>query len=312
MNKRSLFLLSFLALSMVCKAQKMVSVNSPDNNIVLNFQNNERGQIFYKISYKGKEIVKPSVMGFRLKEPATDLLNFDITSIDTSFVDESWDPLWGETKHIINKFRGLAIGLLSKSEKKIKLVIRFRAYNDGMAFRYEFPVQENLQHFIIADELTTFAMTGDHTAFWIPGDYDSNEYSYNHTAVSKINAAVGNASKEINVRTLFDSNAVQTPLMIKTPDGIYINIHEAALSNYPAMNLVINKSNLVFNAHLVPDAVGNKAYLQTPAKTPWRTILVSDKAATILSSKTILNCNEPSAIANTGFIQPQKFIGVWW
>jgi hypothetical protein len=187
-----------------------------------------------------------------------------------------------------------------------------RVFNDGAGFRYLFPRQAELNHFIVQDELTEFALTGDHKTFWIPGDYDTNEFMYNTSRLTEVDASSSAMSQEIYAKTFFDKNAVQTPLMMKTNDGLYINIHEAALVNYPAMNLVIDKDRLILRSHLVPDAVGNKAYLQAPAVTPWRTIIVSDKATEILASKMILNLNEPTKLTNTSWIRPQKMIGVWW
>jgi hypothetical protein len=213
---------------------------------------------------------------------------------------------------IRNQYNQVVLKLTDTSANKIRLDIIFRVFNDGIGFRYSFPKQNALNHFIVADELTQFAMNGDHKAFWIPGDYDTNEFMYNTSKLSEVDAGNGAMSQEIFAKTFFDKNAVQTPLMMKSSDGLYINIHEAALLNYPAMNLVIDKSNYTLKAHLVPDAVGNKAYLQTPAITPWRTIVVSDKATEILASKMILNLNDPSVIADPSWIKPQKFVGVWW
>jgi hypothetical protein len=202
--------------------------------------------------------------------------------------------------------------LKDHSNSGITITIIFRVFNNGVGFRYEFPKQDKLNHFVIADELTEFAMTGDHKTFWIPGDYDTNEFAYYTTKLSEIDATGGGKAQEIAAKTFFDKNAVQTPLMMKSAEGLYINIHEAALINYPAMDLVLDKSSNTFHSHLVPDAVGNKAYLQTPAVTPWRTIVVSDKATDILTSKLILNLNEPSKIKDLSWIKPQKFVGVWW
>ncbi|MEX0736118.1 MAG: glycoside hydrolase family 97 catalytic domain-containing protein, partial [Bacteroidota bacterium] len=185
-------------------------------------------------------------------------------------------------------------------------------FDDGVGFRYEFPRQDPLKYFVVSEELTEFALTGDHTAFWIPGDYDTNEYQYTTSPLSKIDATTGKAADEIYAKTAIGRNAVQTPLMMKTGDGLYINIHEAALVDYPAMNLIVNQQTFGLSTHLVPDAAGNKAYLQTPAKTPWRTIVVSDKAADVLTSKLILNLNEPSKISDVSWIKPQKYVGIWW
>lgn len=226
-------------------------------------------------------------------------------------VDETWEPVWGEVKTIRNNYKELSITLSQRATERI-MVIRFRLFNDGVGFRYEFPKQANLQHFIVKGEFTEFAMAGDHKTFWMPGDYDTNEYTYSTTKLSEVNPAVqGNDASEISTRSVI-INGVQTPLMMKSADGLYINVHEAALVNYPAMNLVVDKGSLSLSSHLVPDANGNKAYLQTPSHTPWRTIIVSDKAADILNSKTILNLNEPSVIENTDWIKPTKYIGIWW
>jgi len=202
--------------------------------------------------------------------------------------------------------------LQDKGGSGISVNIVFRVFNDGVGFRYEFPKQDKLNHFIVGDELTQFAMTGNHKAFWIPGDYDTNEFAYYTTNLADVDATGGGKAQEIHAKTFFDKNAVQTPLMMKSKDGLYINLHEASLVNYPAMNLVLDKSSFTFKSHLVPDAKGNRAYLQTPAVTPWRTIIVSDKATDILASKLILNLNEPSKIADPSWIRPQKMVGVWW
>ena len=312
MRKSKLIFGLLMLISANVMAEKKLSIASPDQQIQLHFVNADNGSIQYQVNYKSKAVVAPSSLGFRLSEPVMSLMNFDVLSVDSSVVNNSWEPVWGEQKTIVNHYRELKIALSDRSKDKIRMDLIFRVYNDGVVFRYEFPVQPNLMHFIVADEISQINMTGDHQAFWIPGDYDTNEYSYYNSALSKIDASGGTFAQEIHAKTFFDSNAVQTPLIMKSKEGIYINIHEAALSNYPAMNLILNKKTFGFQSHLVPDAVGNKAYLQTPAKTPWRTILFSDKASTLLASKTILNCNEPSVIKDPSFIKPQKFVGVWW
>ena len=310
--KTSFLLSCSLLLSLFATSQTKLVQASPDKQVSLNVQISESGVAQYSVNYKGNPVIKPSLLGFRLAKPVMKLDQFDMVSVDSSEVNNNWTPVWGETKQINDHHKLLVVKLASKGKVKILVNIYFRLYNDGLAFRYEFPTQTGLMHFIVADELTGFAMSGDHKAFWIPGDYDTNEYAYYHTNLSEIDATGGKVAQEITAKTFFDTNAVQTPLMMKTAQGLYVNIHEAALSNYPAMNLLLDKKSMTFHAHLVPDAVGNKAYLQTPARTPWRTIIVSDKAADLLSSKMILNCNEPSAIQNTGFVKPQKFVGVWW
>ncbi len=316
-NKRDMYKTKLLTVIFVLSwffadAQKTIEMYSPNQSVKLSVSGNGNGVMVYGLQYKGKQVVAPSTLGFRLSEPARTLTSFEWQAVDSSYVNENWEPVWGETKSITNHYRELKLSLADLSKEKTRINIVFRVYNDGIAFRYEFPEQTNLMHFIVADELSQIRMTGDHNAFWIPGDYDTNEYAYYNSSLSKIDASGGTFAQEIHAKSFFDTNAVQTPLMMKSADGLYINIHEAALSNYPAMNLILNKSNLTFHSHLVPDGVGNKAYLITPAKTPWRTILVSDRAADLLASKTILNCNEPSKINNTSFIKPQKYVGVWW
>jgi len=308
------FIIAFTAILMVNQsiAQQNFQIQSFDNNIGLNIIYGKDGGLMYKVSYKGKAVIEPSGLGFLLKSPETSLTNFDIVSIDSTQFDETWSPVLGEVSHIKNQYKEMYLKLMGKKENGILLNIIFRVYNDGVGFRYEFPKQEKLNHFVIADEKTTFNMSGNHTAFWIPGDYDTNEYPYNTTTLQNIDASVSKEANAIAVRTPFSKTGVQTPLMMKTPEGLYINIHEAALVNYPAMDLNLDKSNLSFQAHLVPDAINNKAYLQAPAKTPWRTILVSDKAANILNSKMILNLNEPCKIKDVSWIKAQKFVGVWW
>ncbi|MEO5563587.1 MAG: glycoside hydrolase family 97 protein [Chitinophagaceae bacterium] len=300
-------------ISVAAYADQLIKLHSPDGNIELAIHNQDNGPLKYSVTYKGKTIISPSGLGFALKSPQVSLTNFKWLSSDTSVVDETWNPVWGEQSTIRNNYKQILVTLADRGSSGIKLNIIFRVFNDGVGFRYEFPKQDLLNHFIIADELTEFMLGKDHKAFWIPGDYDSNEFSYYTTKLSEIDASGWGNAQEIHAKTSFDKNAVQTPLMMKSTDGLYINIHEAALVNYPAMNLVLDKLTLSFSSHLVPDAVGNKAYLQAPAKTPWRTIIVSDKAGNILTSKMILNLNEPSAVADAAsWVKPQKFVGVWW
>ena len=302
----------FLMVSGNCLAQNPIILRSPDQQVRLTVSLQPDGKCLYQVDYKGKSVITPSSLGFELKEPLVSLKQFDIVSVDSSAVDETWKPVLGEVKEIRNHYKLLRLQLTSRSNDRYLLNIHFRVYNDGVAFRYQFPRQEKLFHFVIADELSEFGMAADHNAFWIPGDYDTNEYPYYNSTLKNIDASGAGSAQEIFAKSYFDKNAVQTPLMMKSPDGLYINLHEAALSNYPAMDLVLDKNRMVFTSHLVPDAVGNKAYMIAPAQTPWRTIIVSDKAAEILASKLILNCNEPCALKNTSFIKPQKFVGVWW
>jgi hypothetical protein len=310
MKKSTLFLLG-ICLSLISLAEQNTAISSPNGMITLSFNKNEKGNISYEMFFKNKSVIKPSALGFKLSKPDILLNQFDIIKIDSSSFDESWKPVWGEQAVIRNNYKELAISLKNNASGIIIKIV-FRVYNEGMGFRYEFPTQPNLNYFIIQDELTQFTMAGDHKTFWIPGDYDTNEYAYNISTISTIDARVNLNAQEIATRTGFSSDAVQTPLMMKSKDSLYINIHEAALSNYPAMDLIVDKNKLQFHTQLVPDALGNKAYLQTPAHTPWRTINVSDKAANILMSRMILNLNEPCKIENTSWIKPSKFVGVWW
>ena len=310
MKKTILFLLG-ICLSLISLAEQNTAISSPNGMITLSFHLNEKGNISYEMFFKNKSVIKPSALGFKLSKPDILLNQFDIIKIDSSSFDENWKPVWGEQAVIRNNYKELAISLKNNASG-INIKIVFRVYNEGMGFRYEFPTQPNLNYFIIQDELTQFTMAGDHKTFWIPGDYDTNEYAYNISTISTIDARVNLNAQEIATRTGFSSDAVQTPLMMKSKDSLYINIHEAALSNYPAMDLIVDKNKLQFHTQLVPDALGNKAYLQAPAHTPWRTINVSDKAANILMSRMILNLNEPCKIENTSWIKPSKFVGVWW
>ena len=307
---KNVLLVLLLLFCMKLKAQNYY-LSSPDGNIKLTVAADNA--LRYLVSYKGKEVVKPSALSFRLKVPAVSLASFSVERADSSAKDETWKPVWGEYSSIRNNYKELKLSLKDRSGSDILLNIVFRVFNEGVGFRYEFPAQPKLNHFVVEDERTEFVLTGDHKTFWIPGDYDTNEFMYNTTRLSEVDASSGTMSQEIHAKTFFDKNAVQTPLMMKTAEGLYINIHEAALSNYPAMNLVLDKGRFTLQSHLVPDAVGNKAYLQAPARTPWRTIIVSDKAAEIIAAnRMILNLNEPSKIKNTSWIKPQKMIGVWW
>ncbi len=296
----------------IANAQQLINTRSPGGNIQLNVRHNTDGSLHYRVLFKDKTVISFSGLGMKLVSPSAKLTLFDLKKIDSSSSDETWKPVWGEVSSIRNNYKQLVLSVTDKENSGIEMQIVFRVYDDGVGFRYVFPKQSKLNHFIVGEELTHFGVTGDHKTFWIPGDYDTNEFIYNTTSLSNVDATSGGAAAEIHAKTFFDKNAVQTPLMMKSDNGLYINIHEAALVNYPAMNLVIDKANFILKSHLVPDATGNKAYLQTPAVTPWRTIIASDKATEILSSKMILNLNEPSVIKETSWIRPQKMIGVWW
>jgi hypothetical protein len=293
-------------------AQNHYSLSSPNGNIGLLLQQKDNGVLLYSLFYKGKIVVEPSLLGIDLQNPAVKLRSFDVIHVDSSSVSGSWKPVWGEVNEIQNNYRELRVQLKDRSAEGILMNIVFRIFNDGMGFRYVFPSQKNLNHFVVKGELTEFDMTGDHTAWWIPGDFDTNEYPISNTKLSEIDAIKAGKADEIAVRVQISKNTVQTPLMMKTAEGLYINIHEAALVNYPAMNIQLDPKNFQFSAVLVPDAIGNAAYLQAPFSTPWRTIIVSDKGTDILASKIILNLNEPSAITDVSWIKPMKFVGIWW
>ncbi|MGG9972205.1 glycoside hydrolase family 97 protein [Ferruginibacter sp. SUN002] len=291
-------------------AQKEYTINF--QKIKLTFNLNTEGTPVYQVTYGSKDIIQPSSLGFKLVDH-TPLNNaFEIVGVDSSIFDEIWKPVLGEVSKIRNHYKQLLVHLKQKRTGYL-LDIAFRVFNDGVGFRYQFPKQNNLKYFIVADEETQFNLAGDHKAFWIPGDYDSNEYEYTESKLSEVDSrSIVASSTDICVRTVKDFSSVQTPLMMKTADGLYINIHEAAQINYPAMQLHVDKNTNQLSSSLVPDAVGNKAYLHAPFNTPWRTIIVSDKATDILASKMILNLNEPSVIKNTSWIKSMKFVGVWW
>lgn len=284
---------------------------SPDKNLQLNIRLSNSGEFFYEIKFKNNVVVKESKVGFVLDENIDFFSSFRIEGITETSVSEKWATVWGEVDSIFNNYNEVKV-FLEQTTSKRKLTITFRLFNDGLGFRYEFPAQDNLKYFIVSDEITQFAMTGDHKTFWIPGDYDSQEYTYSTSKISEINSYVGNGFNEIVIKSIPRENLVQTPLMMKTNEGLYINIHEAALLNYPVMHLKADKENLIMQVELCPDAVGNKAYLQTPFNTPWRTIIISDKAEKILESNLILNLNEASIIDDVTWIKPKKYIGIWW
>ncbi len=308
-----IFQIILFIFSNVIFAQNKATIFSPNGALNLTISQKENGAISYALSYKNKNIIEPSTLGFDLKKPAIKLNAFQIVGIDSSVFNENWKPILGEVASIKNNYKELIIKLQSKENATYLLNIVFRIFDDGLGLRYDFPENSSIKHFIVQDELTQFNLAANHKTFWMPGDYDTNEYLYNTTKLSEIDA-VEAAKKETDIalQSVINKNTVQTPLMMKTDDGLYINIHEAALVNYPAMNLTLNKKTFTFSSHLVPDAVGSKAFLQSPFKTPWRTIIVSDKATEILASKLILNLNEPSKIADVSWIKPQKFIGMWW
>ena len=286
-------------------------ISSPNKKLKLNFKLSDKGELTYNLMLNNQAVVKDSKLGFRLADHPDFLSGFIIESYDTLSHLDKWKTIYGEVDLIIDNYKQLQITLSQPKEKR-KLILTFRLFNDGLGFRYEFPDQENLTYFRIAEEETQFSLTGDHKAFWIPGDYDSQEYFYTTSLLSEVNASIGSTFDGISVKSLAGNNIVQTPLMMKTSEGLYINIHEAALINYPVMYLKIDKNDFVLSTHLCPDAYDTKAYMQTPCKTPWRTIIVSDKAEDILASKIILNLNEPTEYKDISWIKPMKFIGIWW
>ncbi len=304
-------LTSILILSLIFQviAQELRSPNG-QLNMVFSLQND--GTPTYQLSYKGKPVIKPSALGMELKNDQKSLLNdFVLTNSQTSSHDSSWEPVWGEVKTIRNHYNELLVAMTQKSTDRI-MNIRFRLFDDGLGFRYEFPLQPKLVYFVIKEERTQFAMTGDHTAFWIAGDYDTQEYDYTTSRLSEIRRLSKDAVTPNASQTPFSPTGVQTALMIKTDDGLYINLHEAALINYSCMHLNLDDTNMVFQSWLTPDAKGDKGNMQAPAQSPWRTVIVSDDARAILASKITYNLNDPCKIEDTSWIKPTKYIGVWW
>lgn len=285
-------------------------VVSPNGNVRVDFSIVD-GRPTYEMSYKGKTVVKPSHLGLELIGSTNLMDKFEEKNVTYSDFDETWKPVWGENKEIRNNYREMLVELSQPAHGRF-MNIRFRVYDDGVGFRYEFPVQKYLDYFPVKEEHTQFAMTGDHIAWWIAGDYDTQEYDYTESRLSQVrkfmeSSICGNASQK-----QFSPTGVQTSLQMKTDDGLYINIHEAALVNYSCMHLNLDDENFVFESWLTPDAQGVKAYVQTPDHTPWRTVMVSDDARDMLSSNLILNLNEPCAYDDTSWIKPVKYIGVWW
>lgn len=285
-------------------------LKSPNGNLVVHFDLKD-GIPYYKVEYKNMAVINESSLGLELKDAPALLDGFELVEAQRGTFDETWEPVWGEWKSIRNHYNEMAITLKQSSTDR-SILIRFRAFNDGVGFRYEFPEQDNLNYFVIAEERTRFAMTGDHIAFWIPGDYDTQEYDYTTSRLSEIRGLMKSAITPNASQTPFSETGVQTALMLKTDQGLYINLHEAALIGYSCMHLDLDDKNMVFESHLTPDAQGNKGYLQTPFETPWRTIIVSDRAAGILESNITLNLNEPTKYEDTSWIKPVKYIGVWW
>ena len=305
--RKIIFLMSIFAAHLTMAQQQ----SSPDGNVILSFSLKSDGTPSYKVSYKNKPVINESTLGFTLKkaEPLTN--NFKVVDTKKSTFKETWKPVWGEESEILNHYNELLVQLQQEKTNR-KMNIRFRVYNEGVGFRYEFPSQKELTYFVIEEELSQFAMTGDHTAWWIPGDYDTQEYDYTESKLSEIRGLMKQAVTENVSQFAFSPTGVQTSLMMKTKDGLYINLHEAALVDYSLMNLNLDDKTFTFQSWLTPDAQGAKGYLMAPCHSPWRTIMVSDDARKILASRLILNLNEPCAIADTSWIKPVKYVGVWW
>ncbi|MEC5164959.1 hypothetical protein RCH18_000682 [Flavobacterium sp. PL11] len=301
-----------LFLLMICGNITAQQLKSPEGNFTMEFSLLKDGTPSYKLNYKNKEVIKSSKLGLELKNDKQSLLNdFTVVDTKTSTFDETWQPVWGEVRTIRNHYNELAV-TLNQKETDRQIIIRFRLFNDGLGFRYEFPSQKNLTYFVIKEEKTQFAMAGDHTAFWIPGDYDTQEYDYTQSKLSEIRGLAEKAYTSNVSQKSFSPTGVQTSLMMKSSNGLYINLHEAALINYSCMHLNLDDKNMIFESWLTPDAVGDKGHMQAPNHSPWRTIIVSDDAREILASKMTLNLNDPCKIEDTSWIKPVKYIGVWW
>ncbi len=314
---KTLLFATVLASAAICADAQ--TVTSPNGNVAVKFSLQD-GRPTYEMSYKHRDVVLPSHLGLELAKEKhasngmdeQDLMNgFVVKDTQTSTFDETWKPVWGETATIRNHYNELAVTLSQPSMSR-DIVIRFRVYDDGMGLRYEFPQQEKLNYFVVKEEHTQFAMAGDHTAYWLPGDYDTQEYETVISRMSEIRSKMKDAITPNSSQTPFSPTGVQTSLQLKTQDGLYINIHEAACVNYPTMHLNLDDKNMVFESWLTPDATGMKGYVQTPFNTPWRTVIVSDDARDMLASNLILNLNEPCKIEDTSWIHPVKYCGVWW
>ena len=325
--KRILLLLATLTAAAGAAAQE--TLLSPDGDLKLTFHLSDTGAPTYALDFRGRPAILPSGMGLELRGDAPALEfgteirkggygapvslydRFEQCGVERSSFDETWQPVWGEESSIRNHYNEMAV-TLRQAESGREMIIRFRLYDEGLGFRYEFPEQEQLTYFTIREERTQFAMTGDHMAFWIPGDYDTQEYDYTESRLSQIRSLMEQAITPNSSQTPFSPTGVQTALQMKSDDGLYINIHEAALVDYACMHLDLDDETMVFTSHLTPDAQGWKGYLQTPCHTPWRTVMVTDDAREILASRLILNLNDPCAIEDTSWIQPVKYVGVWW
>ena len=286
-------------------------VTSPNGEMKLSFTLRD-SKPYYSVSFRGKPVIKPSRLGYELHNAENLLEGFTQTGEKTSTFDETWTPVWGENKTIRNHYKELLVNLIQEKTGRV-MNLRFRVYDEGVGLRYEFPQEgSKLNYFVVKEECTEFALTGDHIAWWIPGDYDTQEYEYSRSRLSEIRPLFKKKVTDNASQTSFSETGVQTSLQLKTDDGLYINLHEAALVNYPAMHLNLDDKNMVFRSWLTPDAQGIKGYLQTPCQSPWRTIMITDDARKVLSSHLILNLNEPCKIKDTSWIHPTKYVGVWW
>lgn len=307
---------TILLVAAICLAGKIIAaepivLHSPNGKLQMTFSLSEKGEPTYILQYKGKTVIRPSHLGLELKNAPNLQQDFVIKKTTASSFDETWQPVWGETRNIRNHYNEMFVELYQQSQER-GLNIRFRLYDDGLGFRYEFPLSKNLNYFVIKEEHSQFAMSGDNTAWWIPGDYDTQEYNYTESKLSEIRQKLPTAYDNNASQTLAGPTCVQTSLQMKTPDGIYINLHEAALVDYSCMHLNLDDKNMIFESFLTPDARGDKGYLQAPCKSPWRTIIVSDDARDMLSSNLILNLNDPCKLKDTSWIHPVKYAGVWW
>jgi len=338
--KKILSAISSIALLAACTATQpagevtdVQTLTSPDGNMEMTFQLTAEGTPQYALNYGDQKVILPSDLGFELrgvlkaqkliynadgtisKEDREPVQQFDegftVESVETGTFDETWEPVWGEESQIRNNYNELLVNLVQTSSER-KMSIRFRLYDDGLGFRYEFPYQKNLSYFVIKEELTQFALAGDHTAWWLPGDYDTQEYNFTECRLSEISSKMQEAICGNDSQTPYSVNGVQTSLQMRTDSGLYINIHEAALLDYPCMHLELDPKTMTFTSHLTPDAQGWKGRMQTPCNTPWRTVQVAPSATAQLASRLILNLNEPCALENTDWIKPVKYIGVWW
>ncbi len=325
---KKVLLTLFAAVAVMNLSAKEV-LTSPDGNLKLTFELGENGNPLYSLEYKGKAVILPSGMGLELRGQDRQISfgeeitksdhgktvslydNFVQTNVARTASDTTWTPVWGEVATIRDNYKQMTVSL-EQTERKYKMDIVFRLYNEGLGFRYVFPEQKELTYFVIKEEKSQFAMTGDHTAWWIPGDYDTQEYEYHRSRLSEIRGLMQQAITPNSSQTPFSATGVQTSLQMKSDDGLYINLHEAALVDYACMHLDLDDKKMVFNSHLTPDALGWKGYLQAPCRTPWRTVMVSDDCREILASKLILNLNDPCAYEDTSWIKPVKYVGVWW